>query len=68
VGDLLIRLAVTGRAEVEITDQVRECGRVSYLSKEKIHEHIRDAIFAALLDDDGNRRAGVDDLPDSQVQ
>ena len=42
-------IAVTGRAEAEIVEQVRGCGMVSYLSKDKIHEHVHDAILRALL-------------------
>lgn len=42
-------IAVTGRAEAEIVEQVRACGMVAYLSKDKIHEHVHDAILRALL-------------------
>jgi DNA-binding NarL/FixJ family response regulator len=40
-------IAVTGRRREEISERAREAGMVSYLSKNLIHEHVRDAIERA---------------------
>lgn len=43
-------IAVTGRSEQEVGNSAAEAGMVSYLSKDKIHEHVRDAIAGAVGD------------------
>ena len=41
-------LALTGRSETELGDQIRDCGMVGYLSKDKIHETVMAGIAAAM--------------------
>jgi DNA-binding NarL/FixJ family response regulator len=41
-------LAVTGRTEDELGEQVSSAGMIGYLSKDKIHETVMDSIRAAM--------------------
>jgi len=41
-------IAVSGRSEREVGHSAAEAGMVSYLSKDRIHEHVRDAIASAV--------------------
>jgi two-component system, NarL family, response regulator LiaR len=41
-------LAVTGRAESEVREQVRNAGMIGYLSKDRIHETVMDSIASAM--------------------
>jgi two-component system NarL family response regulator len=41
-------IAVSGRSESEVSDEVRDSGMSSFLSKDHIHEHVIDAIASAM--------------------
>lgn len=41
-------IGVSGRAEDEVGESVRAAGMVSFLSKDHVHEHVRDAIARAM--------------------
>ena len=42
-------IAVSGRAETEIAQPALDAGMVFFLSKDRIHEHVHDAIMRAAL-------------------